>query len=177
MTGIPPTLMASADKFLATATNLIKLIEKNIDSGFRIAKKVRLQRDLARLRRIIELFPQLMYFNGVFVTRFLESVDAADTFSAKRDNPVLLEFEETLDELEQTFDKEAPRLRGLGADMVILFKDGIALRRKILSDYLEGKLDTVSPEDIEAAREKFQEVYPLEHHLWELEKKLEKKTR
>jgi hypothetical protein len=181
MTGIPTGLLASADKFIATATNLVKLIEKNVDAGFRIAKKVRLQRDLARIREVASIFSQLMYFNGVFITEFSKeyvmSPDDADELTANRDNPVLLDFQETLDQLDQTFDKSAPKIRGLSADLVVLFKEGIALRRKILADYLSGKLDTVSRAEIDATRKKFLNIYTLEERLWELERKLETKAR
>jgi hypothetical protein len=131
---IPSDILEGINSFIKTATNFSEIIEKNIESYYKIKDKVSGRRQLESIEHVLSLFPQIWFFNGLFAISFLEGVKDADGFAKNRDNPTIDQFEKALDDVEKIFDNEAPKIRGLGSEMIVLFKQQIALRRKLIGD-------------------------------------------
>ena len=57
-------LIANAKAFVEAATNLIGLLENNLNALYRIKDKVKLERQIKHVDELIRLFDELMFFNG-----------------------------------------------------------------------------------------------------------------
>jgi hypothetical protein len=178
--GVAADLLANAEGFIKAATNFVGIVEKNLDALSRIKRKNQLQRQLAAVEEVLSIFPQLMYMNGVFITGFSKeyvmSVDGADRCTHSRDAPIIDEFAGMLDDVEKVFNRDAQVIRGLGSDMVVQFRQGIALRRKILEQYHSGSLDAVSEDDAMNVRQKLDALYNVENRVYTILKSLEQKV-
>lgn len=115
-------LIGNAKAFVEAATNLIGLLENNLNALYRIKDKVKLERQIKHVDELIRLFDELMFFNGVFITGFtpeyVMSLTAVDKLSLARDEPRVRNFEKSLDDFSRRFDKHAPHVRGLGSDLI-----------------------------------------------------------
>lgn len=125
--------------FVKAATNFVEIIESNLRSYYELKDRRKVQRQLDSIENVLSVFPQIWFFNGLFASQCLQEVSSADYFAHNRDIPIIDDFQKALDEIEETFDREAPKIRGLGSDIVILFKQQVAFRRNMLRDMEDGK--------------------------------------
>jgi hypothetical protein len=110
-----------------------------------------------------------MFFNGVFITAFppeyVMSLTAVDKLSHARDEPRVRNFEKSLDDFSRRFDKHAPHVRGLGSDLIVLFRHAIELRRSLIADYHSPKRKTISEKKLNTIRKQLSEIWPLGDRL------------
>jgi hypothetical protein len=172
-------ITANAKAFLETAKNLVAVLEKNIDSFYRIKRKVKIEKEVDHIERLLSLFPQLMFFNGVFITSFspqyVMKPEKVDQLSKEREGPELEELEKSLDEFSELFDKHAPHIHGLGMRLVVVFKQGIEFRRALVAHYHSGDKTSLTEEEIQSLKKTLEEVYPIEKKLFELKARLKAK--
>lgn len=162
-------ILQNVDAFVKTATNFVALIENNVSSFYKLKDKLKARHQLACIECIMAVFPQMLFENGLFVARLLDDVSDADHYTRYRDNPMLENFQKVLDNAEVVFDAAAPQIRGLGSDMVLLFKRQIAMRRTLIADAKAGKL--VGQRDVERIYEKLSAMHDVEWRLSELSQK------
>jgi hypothetical protein len=70
-------IFEGVSSFVKAATNFAEIFEKNLDSYFRIKDKLSARHQLESIERVLRLFPQIWFFNGVFlaVVRDVKSAD------------------------------------------------------------------------------------------------------
>jgi len=172
-------LVANAKAFIEAATNLIGLLENNLNALYRIKDKIKLENEIRHVDALIRVFDELMFFNGVFITEFspkyVMSLSAVDNLSNTRDEPIALDFEKTLDGFASRFDKHAPHIHGLGSDLITLFRQGISLRRSLVAEYHSHNHKTIPDVKVHAMREELAAVWPLEGRLYKIKKLLSSK--
>ncbi len=166
----------NARAFAEVATNLMGVVEANLLALLRIRDKVRLEREIRHIDALLSIFPEIMFVNGVFITEFSReyvlSVESADGLARTRDKPVLADFQKTSQRWAARFDKQAPQVHGLGAEMVVLFLQGIELRRQLLQRYHSDEWTAPSDDVVRAIRAEMAKLYPLERRLQDLRREL-----
>ena len=115
----------------------------------------------------------------VFITGFppeyVMSLTAVDKLSHARDEPRVRNFEKSLDDFSRRFDKHAPHVRGLGSDLIILFRQAIKLRRSLIADYYSPKRKTISEKKLNAVRKQLAGIWPLGDRLYDIRIRLSTK--
>ena len=169
-------LATNAKDFVEVATNLIGLLEKNLNAFYRIKDKLKLRTEIRHVDELVTIFDELMFFNGVFITEFspkyVMSLSAVDNLSVTRDEPIALDFEKSLDSFARRFDKHAPHVHKLGSDLIVLFKQAIVLRRSLVAEYHSNKHKTIADEKVSAIREQLAAIWPLEDRLYKIKSRL-----
>ena len=105
----------------------------------------------------------------MFVFYLTQDVEFADAFANNRDNPVIDNFEKALDDIEKVFDNEAPNIRGLGSEMVMIFKQQIAPRRRLLIEARNGK--SITDSSIKQMKEQLEPLHSVEERFSMLTRK------
>jgi hypothetical protein len=166
---ITSDILEGINSFVMIATNFSEIIEKNIDSYYKIKDKLSARRQLESIESVLSIFPQIWFFNGMFAAYFLKDVKSSDKYAELRDNQIIDQFEKTLNDVEKLFDNEAPKIRGLGSEMVTLFKQQIALRRKLISDSRAG--NAITSHNIEKLRARLEPLRSVEQRFYILTSK------
>ena len=156
-------ILKNIDSFVKTATNFAGMVERNVSSFYKLKDKIYARRQLESIDSVLTIFPQILFFNGVFAASLLRSIKSADDFTKDRDNPTIESFQKVLDNAEMVFDAAAPKIGGLGSEMVLLFKQQIALRRLLLADAEKGKF--IDERDVALMMNKLQPLGAVEHRL------------
>src|SRR5215212_5127164 len=75
--------------FVKVATNFAEIVEKNVDSYYKMKDKIIARQQLDSIERVLHLFPQIWLFNGLFAASFLKDVRTADNSARNRDGPTI----------------------------------------------------------------------------------------
>lgn len=179
---IAEAILSNTNSFVKISTEFGEMIEVNSNVRFRLRNKELLIRQIEYIDKMIELFPNVRFINGSFFLPIMiketdESNSGAvtkmnqwesDVWGNQLSTETLYEFQRALDDVEAVFDKNAPRINGLGRDMVQLFKQGMALRQALVSRWLSSPSEVISYEDMEKIHSKLSELDAVERRLLEL---------
>ena len=155
------------DSFNKTAVDFVDAIEKNMDAFYRIEDKIKARRQLDHIERVLSLFPQIWFFNGIFASAFL--VGGSSAWVDTRDKETLDAFRKALNDAELAFSKNAPRVSELGSEITLLFNQQIQFRRQLIELAEVGHIFNES--DVEIIRRKLKALESVEDRFRALSRK------